>query len=77
MNSIPWLTTPLADDMLEATRKLEEVTDETWGVDWEQLCLRCLHGVRVPLANALKLATVDLWMEVAVRHDAASRARLN
>ena len=44
---LPYISSKVEDDILRATRKLEQVTSESWHIDWWALELVCPHGVRV------------------------------
>lgn len=67
---LPYLSTPMADELLRATRRLQEVTHEHWTVDWERFALVCPHGVRVQHRSALLSPPHVLRRVIAGRHEA-------
>ena len=69
--ALPYLTTPMADEMLRATRRLQEITHECWTVDWEQFALICPHGVRIQHWSALHSPPHVLRRAIVGRHKAA------
>ena len=72
MNAIPYLTSPMTNELLKATRRLEQVTHENWTVDWERFALMCSHGVRVQHRSVLGCSPDSLRNEIGARHEKAS-----
>ncbi len=76
MYALPYLSSPMADELLQATRRLQEVTHESWTVDWERFALTCPHGVRVHHRSALHSPRHLLYRVIAGRHG-ENRTRVN
>ena len=47
MSLLPYISAKVVDDILRATRRLEQITGESWRSDWRTVELVCPHGVRV------------------------------
>lgn len=73
MNAVPYVLSSMADDMLRATRKLEQATNESWATDWGRFGLRCPHNVVVNHLFALNNPVEAIRQHVEVQHSLAGR----
>ena len=73
MNAVPYVLSSMTDDLLRATRKLEQATNESWATDWGQFGLRCPHNVVVNHLFALNNSVESIRQHVKDQHSLAHR----
>ena len=71
LHLLPFVTSAVTDDLLKATRRLEQATHESWAVDWERLTLVCSHGIHMNPQSAVSASPNSLHSIVLARHDVA------
>ena len=71
MHALPYLTSGLTDDVLEATQELQRMTHESWTFDWESLEIVCSHGVRVNHWFVVSSPAEFVRRRIAIRHERA------
>jgi len=68
MNTIPYLLSSTTDDLLRATRRLEQATRESWAMDWSQFALKCPHKIMVNSAFVLENTLDSIRLYVEAQH---------
>ena len=71
MNALPYVSPKITSDLLDATIRLQQISNEPWIVDWSRFALVCRHGVVITHRSVLARPPVDLRGLVTRRHDAA------
>ncbi len=71
MNALPYVSSKITSDLLDATIRLQQISNERWTVDWSRFALVCRHGVVITHRSVLARPAVDLRGLVTRRHDAA------
>ncbi|PZC47747.1 MAG: hypothetical protein C1O27_000632 [Chloroflexi bacterium] len=71
LHALPFVTSAVTDDLLRATRRLEQASHESWVVDWQRLVLVCSHGVQMNPQSAVSASQDGLHSIVEARHDVA------
>ena len=71
MNALPYVSSKISSDLLDATIRLQQISNEPWIVDWSRFALVCRHGVVITHRSVLAHPQVDLGGLVTRRHDAA------
>ena len=73
MNTVPYLLSSTTDDLLRATRRLEQATQESWSTDWSQFALQCPHRVLVNHSFVLENSIESIHRYVDAQHALAAR----
>ena len=73
MNAMPYVLSSMADDLIRATRKLEQATNEPWSTDWGQFGLRCPHNIVVNHLFAINNSVDSIRCHVETQHNLARR----
>jgi hypothetical protein len=68
MNTMPYLLSSTTDDLLRATRKLEQATKESWSMNWSQFALQCPHKVVVNSTFVLNNSLESIHRYVEAQH---------
>ena len=68
MNAMPYLLSSTTDDLLRATRRLEQATKESWTMNWSQFAFRCPHKVLVNSAFILENSLESIHHYVEAQH---------
>ena len=71
MNALPYASSKITSDLLDATIRLQQISNERWTVDWSRFALVCRHGVVITHRSVLARPAVDLLGLVTRRHEAA------
>ena len=68
MNAFNNLMTSMTSDILSATQRLHDATDESWSFDWENAALSCRHGVKLAHWEAIRRPASALREYVSRQH---------
>lgn len=71
MNTMPYLLSSTTDELLRATRRLEQATNESWSTDWSQFALKCPHKVMVNHSFVLGNSLESIQRHVEAQHTLA------
>ena len=71
MHALPYVSSKITSDLLDATIRLQKISNEPWTVDWSKFALVCRHGVVITHRSALTRQMAELRGLVSRRHEAA------
>jgi hypothetical protein len=73
MNTMPYLLSSATDDLVRATRKLEQATNESWITNWSQFMLQCSHKVMVKHSFVLENSAESIKRHLDAQHALAGQ----
>ena len=69
MNALPYFSSHMADDLTMASIRLQRITHEPWGFDWQRCVLICTHGITLNFWSTRGAPTSALKESLERRHD--------